>query len=332
MNKLFKFIMATALTLCLLVGCAAAPQKPAEDATIRLASLKGPTTMGLVKLLHDTQENDGKSASGGYTLANEIHGTADEITALLVNKEIDMAAIPCNLASVLYSKTGGDIKVAAVNTLGVLYVVEAGDSVKSVADLAGKNIYSTGKGTTPEYVLNAILSWNKLDPASDVNVEYKSEATEIAALLSEGNGAIAVLPQPYVTSVLMQNKDTRIALDLTKEWKNSGNGGSLVTGVLVVRGEFAQQHPDAVAAFLSDYETSVEWVNANPSDSAALIESYGIVAKADIAQQALPYCNIVFETGKQMKTDVSSYLDVLFKQNPKAVGGSMPNDDFYYEA
>ncbi|MEG1316374.1 MAG: ABC transporter substrate-binding protein, partial [Oscillospiraceae bacterium] len=342
MKKSLSLILALTLVFASLTACApkAAPEASpsaspeatptaAPDATgaITLASLKGPTSMGLIKLL-----DDGANGKTGYTLNSTIYGTADEITGLIANGECDMAAIPANLASVLYGKTKGKIQVAAVNTLGVLNLIEVGDSVKTVADLAGKTVYSTGKGTTPEYVLNAILSKNNIDPATGLTVEFKSEATEIAALLAGENvtpGTLAVLPQPYATTVLMKNPNARIALDLTAEWKNAGLDGELVTGVLVVNSEFAAKNPELVESFLADYEASVSWVNANIPDAAALIAKAGIVPEAKVAEKAIPNCNLVFYKGDTMKTAVSAYLKVLFDQNPKSVGGTLPDENFY---
>ena len=331
-RKILFVIISLALCAALLVGCSNVDNESANDdsvttdVTIRLATLKGPTTMGLVKLLQDAQNNE-----LNYAVENNIYGAADEITGLIAQNSIDMAAIPCNLASTLYNKTDGGLVVAAVNTLGVLYVVETGDTVHSLEDLKGRTIYSTGKGTTPEYVFNAILTKNGIDCESDLTIEYKSEATEAAtALLTDESGAVAVLPQPYVTSVLAQNESARIALDLTQEWADAGFDGDLVTGVLVVSREFAEAHPETVDAFLADYTESVDWVNANNADAAELIESLGIVAKAAIAEKALPYCNIVCITGDEMKNDVSNYLNVLYEQNPQAIGGTLPDSGFYY--
>lgn len=305
-------------------------EEPAEKESFTLATLKGPTTMGLVRLLDDASKGE-----LDYEVENTIYGAADEISALLLGGKLDMAAVPCNLASVLYNKTEGEVKVAAVNTLGVLSVVELGDSVSSIADLAGKTVYSTGKGTTPEYSLNAILKANGLDPAADLTVEFKAEATEIAALLTgetAQEGTIAVLPQPYATTVLMNNSDARIALDLTEEWSKAGLDGNLVTGVLVVSRDFAENHSDLLDSFLADYAASVEWVNANTEDAAELIAALEIVSKAAVAVQALPYCNIVFHGNADMKEDVTAYLNVLFEQDPASVGGALPGDDFYYGA
>ena len=291
---------------------------------VRIAGLKGPTTMGLVNLL--PMEEDG-SASLDYDL--QLYGTADEIVPLLTKGELDMAAIPANLAATLYQKTQGGIQVMAVNTLGVLYVVEKGDTVHSVADLKGRTILSTGKGTTPEYVLRYILQQNGIDTDKEVTIEFYSEATEVTAQMAVAQDAIAVLPQPYVTSASMQDDTLRVALDLTEEWDKVCDT-QLITGVTVVRTEYAQEHPDVVEAFLKDYTASVDAANNDLDGTAALCEEQGVVAKAAIAKAALPNCNIVCVTGDEMQADVAGYLQVLYDADPAAVGGAMPDDAFYW--
>lgn len=292
---------------------------------IEIASLKGPTTMGMVKLMDDS---DNGLTEGSYNVG--IYGTADEIVPLIVSGEVDIANVPCNLASVLYNKPDVNVSVLNINTLGVLYVLETSDSINSVEDLKGKTIYSTGKGTTPEYVLNYILESNGIDPATDVTIEYKSEATEVAAMLASATDAVAVLPQPYVTVAMNNNESLRIALDLTEEWEKI-DGTQLVTGVTIVRNEFLEENPEAVAKFMEEYAESVEYVNANNDEAAALVGKYDIVAEG-VAKKALPYCNIVSITGEDMKASVEAYLNVLYGSNPNSVGGALPDDDFYYIA
>ena len=309
---------------------AASSEAAAEENTlstagpVRIAGLKGPTTMGLVNLL--PMQEDG-SANLSYDL--QLYGTADEIVPLLTKGELDMAAIPANLAATLYQKTEGAIQVMAVNTLGVLYVVEKGDTVQSVADLKGRTILSTGKGTTPEYVLRYILAQNGIDPDKDVTIEFYSEATEVTAQMAVAGDAIAVLPQPYVTSASMQDDTLRVALDLTAEWEKVCDT-QLITGVTVVRTAYAEEHPDVVAAFLEDYAASVDAANNDLDGTAALCEEQGVVAKAAIAKAALPECNIVCITGEDMKADVAGYAQVLYDADPASVGGTMPDDGFYY--
>jgi NitT/TauT family transport system substrate-binding protein len=296
------------------------------DEPLRIAGLKGPTTMGLVNLLA-MQEAD--TAQLDYDL--QLYGAADEIVPLLIKGELDAAAIPANLAATLYQKTSGGIQVVAVNTLGVLYVVEQGDTIQSLADLKGRTVLSTGKGTTPEYVLRYLLTQNGIDPDKDLELVYYSEATEVTAQMALATDAVAVLPQPYVTAAGLQNENLRVALNLTEEW-DAVCDTQLITGVTVVRTEYAEAHPDVVEAFLSDYAQSVEAANSDLAGTAALCEEQGVVAKAAIAQKALPYCNIVLQTGAQMQANVSAYLQVLYDADPTAVGGALPGDDFYYAA
>ena len=320
MKKLLAFLVLVAMTKALF-ACA---DTEAEKETIRIAGLKGPTSIGLVKVMKDNA--DGKAANKyEFTIA----GSADEITPKLNKGELDMAAIPANLASVLYNNTNGAIKVLAINTLGVLYIVEKGDTVKSVADLKGKTIYATGKGSTPEYTLRYILSKNGVDPDNDVTIEWQSEPTAVVPLLKANDNAIAMLPQPYVTVAQSNVEGLNIALNLTDEWGKIEGSGALVTGVLAARTEFVEKHPDAVKKMLNEYAASSEYVNANIDDAAALVEEFDIF-KAAIAKKAIPYCNIKVITGDEMRTSLSSYLAVLFEQNAKAVGGKRPDDAFYY--
>ena len=302
----------------------AAPLSATEP--LRIAGLKGPTTMGLVNLLSMEQAG---TAAMEYDL--QLYGAADEIVPLLIKGELDMAAIPANLAATLYQKTSGGIQAVAVNTLGVLYVVEQGDTVHSMADLKGRTILSTGKGTTPEYVLRYLLTANGLDPDKDVDIQYYSEATEVTAQMASTQDAIAVLPQPYVTAAGLKDDTLRVALDLTAEWDKVADT-QLITGVTVVRKAYAEEHPDVVAAFLADYAQSVNAANTDLEGTAALCEEQGVVAKAAIAKKALPNCNIVCLTGEELKADVSGYLQVLYDADPAAVGGTLPGEDFYWAA
>ena len=296
-----------------------------EKVDINMAVLKGPTAIGFIKAWDDS---DNKSASNNYNVT--AYGAADEISAGIIKGDIDVAAVPCNLASVLYNKTNGEIQVAAINTLGVIYMVSTGEALDSISDLKGKTIYSTGQGTTPEYTLNYILTKNNLTPGTDVKIEYKSEATEIASILSEDSNAIAMLPQPYVTTVLLNNENAKIIFNITEEWSKVSDDAALVTGVVIARKDFINENKDAFNALLDDYKTSTTFVNDNVDDAAVLVENHDIF-KAAVAKKAIPFCNITFKTGEEMKTDISTYLEVLFSANPASVGGKLPDDNFFYE-
>jgi NitT/TauT family transport system substrate-binding protein len=306
----------------------AAPLKTVEGA-VNIAALKGPTAMGLVKYMDDV--DSGKITDQKYNF--QIAASPDLVTPLLVQGKLDIAAVPANLASVLYNNMKGGVEVLAINTLGVIYIVENGSTIKSAADLKGKTIYASGKGATPEYALNYILKGNGIDPARDVTIEWKSEHAECLNALMSNENAIAMLPEPFVTTAMMKSDKIHVALDLTKEWdklqKDAANASAMLTGVVVVRKDFAEKNPDAVKKFMDHYKESVDFVNANTDAAAALIGKYDIV-KTEVARKALPQCNITFIEGDEMKTKLSGYLSVLNDQNPKAIGGALPKDDFYY--
>lgn len=292
---------------------------------LRVGSLKGPTSMGLL-FLQQKSEKEETINEYEFTMTT----AADELLMMMAKGNLDIALVPANVAGVLYQKTEGGISVIDINTLGVLYMV-SGSELNSVEDLKGKTIYLTGKGTTPDYVLNYILQGNKIS-TEDVTLEYKSEATEVAALLAERPEAIGLLPQPFVTAACMQNEALRVIVDCNEEWnKLQGEGkSSLVTGVTIVRNEYLSEHKEAVNAFLTEHKKSIQDINEYPQEGAELAVEAGIVAKAPIAQKAIPQCNITYLDGEAMKQALSGYLEILFEQNPESVGGTLPEADFYY--
>lgn len=334
-----KKLLALLLSLCLVAGLAACgggtTDQPADDGgdsattgvTVRLGGLKGPTSMGMVKLLAD---NEAGTTANTYEFT--MSGSADELTPKILQGDLDILAVPVNLGAILAANSDGGVQLLAVNTLGVLYLTEkGGETVTDWESLKGQTIYATGKGSTPEYALDYLLTQNGLDPETDVTVEWKSEPSEIVAAMAGADHAVAMLPQPFVTVAQTKFDDLRIAMDLTAEWDALDNGSQLCTAGLIVRTAFAEEHPEAVAAFLAEYADSTAWVNANVSEAAQLVGQYDIVDAA-VAEKAIPYCNIVCLTGDEMKAAVSGYLTVLYDQNPKAVGGALPGDAFYYGA
>lgn len=344
MKKIISLITAFMLTAALLAGCGSTgngtadqtdkqensgTQTQAEPVDVNVMALKGPTAMGMVKLMDDA--DSGNVDTENYSF--EIAASADEVTPKLIQGETDIAAVPANLASVLYNKTEGQIQVLAVNTLGVLYIVENGDSIHSVSDLAGRTIYASGKGSTPEYALNFILEKNGLTPGTDVTIEWKSEHSECVSALAQDPEGIAMLPQPFVTTAQAKNPNLKVALDLTEEWdkvmENEETKSSLLTGVVVVKKEFAEENPEAVEDFMDRYADSVKYVNDNVEEAAKLVGNYDIVTE-DVAVKAIPECNIVCITGEDMKEQLSGYLAVLKDANPESIGGELPGDDFYY--
>ena len=288
---------------------------------IHVATLKGPTGMGMVQLM-DKQEKRETYNNYSFTLAS----TPDEIVGKLTSNEINIAAMPTNLAANLYNKTNGKIKIAAINTLGVLYVLEKGDHIQSVSDLNGKTIGATGEGSTPEYILDYILNGNLVE----ATVEYKSEHAELVTLAATGKYDAVMLPEPFVTTLMNQDKDFRIAFNLTDEFDKLAGGGKLAMGCLVVNTEFAENNKNAVNKFLDEYKASTEYTNLDPKEASILVEKYEIMAKAELIEKAIPNCNITYIEGEPMKTSLQSFYQVLFDSQPKSIGEKMPDDGFYY--
>ena len=345
--KFFAPALCLALLLSLLAGCgggktpdtsdspeptnttAESPQ-PTESASsqgeeINFAVLKGPTGVGAAKLLADNEAGETVNHYN-VTIASD---PATEISPKLINGELDIAAISTNLASTLSHKTEGGVQLLALNTLGVLYILENGDSVSSLSDLAGRTIYATGQGANPEYVLNYLLRENGLEPGTDVTIEWKA-SDELTTLMASGQIDLCMLPVPAATAVQAQNAEVRTALDLTEEWNSTTSDGVLTMGCLVVRTQFAQEHPEAVAAFLEEYAASIDFVISDPEEAAPLVAQFGITANEQIALKAIPDCNLVCITGNDMRNDIQGYYEVLASADPTSIGGSIPDDAFYY--
>lgn len=329
-----KLLSLTAILLCLalvLASCGTTAEETtlseettssAEKAVINIGLLKGPTGMGAAMLLEADEKG---TAAADYNLT--LAGAPDVLQSGLINNELDMAALPTNVAAVLNAKTEGKVQILAVNTLGVIYLMSNNESIKTVADLKGKTILSAGKGTTTEYVLNYILSENGLNTETDVKVEYLTEHAEVITKAVADKAEVVLLPEPFVTQMKGKDAGYKVALDLTKEWKALG-GGELTMGCIAVRKAFVDENPEAVKAFINDYTASVNAVNADPKAAGAVIEKFEI-AKAAVASAAIPNCNIVVMTGEELKTNVNAYLTVLHSSNPQAVGGKLPADGFY---
>lgn len=328
-RKILSIIIIFMLALTLCTACNQSGSKDSNESQtdntiINIASMKGPTSIGLVKLYSDSDQG-----LTSLKYKQQIYGTAAEISTGLIKGDIDIAAVPANQAAVLYHKTNGDIKILGINTLGVLYILQKNDSISSVADLKGKTIYSTGQGTTPEYTLRYLLSQNGIDPDKDVTINYCSESSEVVSAISTMDSAIAMLPQPYVTVAMGKVEGLSVALDISEEWKKTNTKSDVITGVIVVRTEFADKHPALISEFLNEYKLSTDFANNNVEECAALVEHYDIF-KAAIATKAIPECNIVLITGDEMTTPLLSYLNVLYEANPASVGGAKPDESLIF--
>lgn len=294
--------------------------------TIRVSSLKGPTSIGLAGVM---QAADKQELHDTYDF--QISGAADEIVAKLASGETDIALLPANVAATLYAK-GQEITVININTLGVLYAVSQDESIESIKDLKGKTVYLSGKGTTPDFVFSYLLAENGLSE-DEVTVEFKSEPTEVAALIASDASAVGILPEPYADSIGLENENLQTRIDLTKAWDDvqdfDQSASQLVTAVTVVRNEFARENPEAVDRFLENHRQSVDFVINNVADAARIVSDKSIIPNQDIAETIIPKCNIVFIADDEMKSVLEGYLQVLFDADPSSVGGVLPSAEFY---
>lgn len=315
-----KKFLAILLSLIIIIGATACSKTKKTDVTVNIGVLKGPTGMSAAWLM---DQNDQKLSANEYNFT--VAGTPDAITGQLINGDMDIAALPTNAISALYNKTEGKISVLGVNALGVLYILENGNSINSVSDLAGKTVLASGKGSTAEYVLNYILEKNGVI----AEIVWAAEHSEAATLALKGDYDIVMLPEPFVTNVTAKSDAFRVALDLTEEWEALGSG-ELTMGGIAVRTAFLEEHPDAVKAFVDEYGKSVAFTNSQPEDAAKLIAKYEIAAE-EVAKNAIPRCNIVWLHGKDYKAVLENFLGVVYNANPAGIGGKMPGNDFYLD-
>ncbi len=298
-----------------LTACGDAAKKP--QSAIRMAALKGPTGMGTAPLMDKEKYPD-------YDIT--IGSDPSAVTASFIAGEYDVAAVPVNVASVLYNKLEGDVVMLGITTLGVLYIVETGSEINSISDLAGKTLYATGQGSTPEYILNYVLEKNGL---TDVTVEFKAEHSELASLMATGEVTLGMMPEPNITTTMKKNPDLHVALDLTAEWDKISST-RLVQGVLIARRSFAEAHEEQIKTLISDYTKAAELINTASDEAAQLIVDAEILPSVQVAKVAIPRCNIVFISGEDMKNTASAMFDVLFSADPKSVGGKVPGEDMYF--
>lgn len=318
-KRILSALMVISLVVCM-GGCS-----KKEEAPLRIGVLKGPTGIGAVSLTDSV--NKGEYEKYEVTLSAE----APDIVAKLVNGDLDIGALPTNVAVNLYNKTNGDIQVIALNCLNVLYILENGNSINSVSDLRGKTIYCNSKGSNPEYLLNYVLNKNGLVPGQDVFVEFR-ETNEVVTMMVSGQAEVCLLPVPAVTTVIMKNSNVRKALDMKEEYDRVTDDDSVLTmGCMVATRKYAEEHPDEIKLFLERYQKSIEEVLKNTDDIDAKVVEQGIVGNEQIAKKAIPDCGIVCITGKEIKPALDGFLKVLFEADKASLGGAMPKDDFYYE-
>lgn len=331
MKKVFSILMA-AVMIFTLAACSNSTENDetttntVDNVTVNAYVINGPTGIGAVNMMNEA-DNGNLDMDYNFTVTS----TPDEVVSKISTGEADIAAVATNLAASLYNKTDGGVQIIAVNTLGVLYVLNnTGSEINSVENLKGRTIYTTGQGANPEYIINYLLENNGIDPENDVTIEFKSEGSELVSVWATDPDAVIIAPQPVASTINAKYEGSTLSLDLTDEWEKINDDSTLMMGCVVARTEFIEEHPEAVESFLSDYEASINAVTEDVSTTASLCEQYGIVSDASIAENAIPYCNICFITGDEMKSQLTGYLNVLYTADPTSIGGTMPDDNFWY--
>lgn len=326
MKKALKKIITAFISVVLILSAVGCSSKKNEEKTVRVAALNGPTGMGMVKLIEDGSEGKTK-LNYDFTLT----GSPDDLNGKIINGEVDIAAVPTNLAMVLHNRTDGQVQLAAVNTLGVLYLLENGDSISTIEDLKDKTVNVSGKGSMPDFLFRYLLDKNNLKAGEDVSVDFTLEHADLGAAVAQGDVEIALLPQPHVTTAMMKNENVKIALDVTKEWEKATGGKELIMGVIIVQKEFAEKNKELLDKFLDEYKESVNFVNSNTDEASKLIEKYGILPNAQVAKNAIPYSNIVYRDAIDAKESLQEIYEILYSFEPNSVGGKIADDGFYYK-
>lgn len=322
MKRIISLLLVTLLIIGSMAGCNKA-EEPVSSQDVMIAGLKGPTSMGMIKLFEEKALN-----SDSYRVEYMAESAPESLVGKIINGDVQIAAVPTNLASVLYNKTEGEVQFLALNTLGVIHLVGSAD-IKSLEDLKGQTLYVSGQGATPDYAINYILEQSGLK--DDIEIEFFPDHSSLAQAVIAGDAPAAVLPQPFVTQVVMKAENVSLLVDLNEAWNEaSGNSGNLAMGCLIVNKEFAENNKEFIVEFMTEYEKSVAWVNENPAEAGVLIESNGILPNAKLAEAAIPNCAIVFKTAKEAKDEINTFLEILMNFNPSSIGGKLPNEDFFY--
>ena len=298
-----------------------------SDLEINVTVIAGTTGMGFAQIM---DENAKGTSPFKYNF--DIVSDASLASGAIINGTADMAAVPTNLAAVLYNKTNGGVQVVAVNTLGVLYLLTTNE-VTAPDDIVGKTIYCCNQGANPEFISRYLLEANGLTVGQDVLLDFTyNTPDELATAIATNKIEYAILPEPKVTAVMSQNENVKIFIALEDVWSQISGGKSLVQGCLVARKEFIEAHKNELDAFLADYAASIAFVNENPKEASEVIAANGIIPKAPLAEKAIPRCNIAYLDGAEMQAAMDEFFKVLFAANPASVGGKLPAADLYYVA
>lgn len=317
-NILISKVVLLILISSLVTGCASEKEEQITE-PIKIANLKGPSGIGMVQLMESPDK---------YEITT--YQSPDEVVGKIITGEVDIAAVPSNLGAVLYNKLNGDVILLGTSTLGILCILENGDSIKKISDLKGKTIVASGKGGSPEFILNQLLLDSGIDPVNDLEINWLLNHSDVASTLMAKEGTIALLPQPFTTIVSEKNPKVGIKVDLNEEWEKS-QGVSLPMGVVIAQKSFVEGKGSDLSIFLKDYAASVEFVHSDVDAAARLVSKYGIIDDETIAKKAIPQCNIVFISALDGKEGLKNFYEIIGAMDSKSIGGNLPDEEFYFD-
>lgn len=297
-----------------------------NDVAIRIGVLRGPNGMGMSYLM---EENSLDAYETSYQIS--FLASADKLATRFTRGDLEFATLPTTVAANLYKETNGEIQLLGVNMLGGFYLVENGTSIQTISDLKNLELSSSSRPATAQYVLEHLLEANAIEENEQPKVNYVVDNLKLSSAIVSGEIDIAMLPEPFLSTLLQRNKGLRVALDLSEEWQDVYGDSILPMGCLVVNKEFALKNPESIARFIQHYKTSVEYVNKNQKEAGLLIEKHKLLNNARQATNSIDRSQITWIDASEVQEDVLKYLEIFLESDKNIIGGEVPDEEFFYQ-
>ncbi|AFS77437.1 sulfonate/nitrate ABC transport system, substrate-binding protein [Gottschalkia acidurici 9a] len=295
-----------------------------EKINIKVVSPEGAPTLSMIKMFKE-KPVIGENVEIDY----ENIKSPDVLSSKLMANEADIAIVPTNLAATIYNK-GLPYRLVASNVWGSLYLSSVED-IKTFDDLKGKEIYTMGRGLTPDIVFRYLLEQNGIDPEKDVSLKYLTGGTELASSLIAGESKTSLIPEPVLSKVLMKKKDIKVVLDIQEEWsKATKMENGYPQASLIIKSDIIENHPEVVEAFLKEFKSSINWANENPTQAGNYSEELETELNAKVVESGIERTNIKYVDALNAKESIKAYFNILMDYSPDLLGGKLPDEEFYY--
>ncbi|MDX9846980.1 MAG: MqnA/MqnD/SBP family protein [Tenuifilaceae bacterium] len=289
---------------------------------VTIATLKGPSAMGMIKLIDSLNHTSDKR------IRVEILNEPIQVRKMVIDGTADFAILPTTMAAILYNR-GIDYQLAAIPVWGTLYLFGTDTTITAWNMLRGKTINLMGKGMTPDVLFKHLLIENGINPDVDVRLDYRFPThIDLANAVAAGQAKLGVISEPLVSLVMERNSKIKAIFDLNAEWQKVMDMPIAQTAFLV-KGELANANKELVDRILKSYDYSTQWVNQNPDSAAHLIVKYDILPSVEVARKSIPRSNLYFSRVRSIRMEIESYLNVFYQMNPDIVGGRLPDENFY---